>query len=777
MNSKQVSAGITRRKVLKISAGAVAGAAAFGTVGAFANDLTMSKHTTLMNPTPDIPDLNYREGDGATKVDFSYAFSSPHRITVGRPDASDRTLLDLLPGSLKISWSYDNLSMSNFPPLAFMTPRTSWRITITPQIDGKEFVNSRWKRLDDILPGLENTYEDPFGSLKMDVLSGMTAALVHIEIKNTDTNSHQFMLRCDSGSWGENPAWIDARHNVGDNLVAGWNERADRVLILGLGADSYSLQSDGLPPGSKKMILVWNVKPGEKRQGWIVRPYQGYSDDLPTLRKHDWMLEMEQGRKEWHDLLRRASRLNIPDIGVTNAYQACLADLFIMREPLSEGHIVGVPGTEGYRAGNSGEPLIVAIALDQNGLHKESVAESSTAIEMQETDGCWADKKGWCHTFWACIGIKSWAIIEHYRLTGDKHYLAQVYPRMLASSRWQERQRVRMRKDRNETSLLYGLMPRGFGDCGLKNDEDDYGVFFPHNIWSVYADRCSLEVADILGITSDITELKSIYSTAYRDLLTALDRGAIKEKDYRWIPGMPGKTSGSRWGVLNILTPCALLPPDHDLVTGTLRKIEENMSKGGQPLHTGWMPDGAWVAITLDNVAEVHLVRGNGDAAVRYLYSTLNHGTPLYTWCEERGEEPGTTKIAGDRQHLWTPVAVVRIIRDILVMESGNGLNLALGTDRDWLGSGKPVGISGACTHFGMISYQMQYYSTESLVTGEVSFAEHSSAAWTVLHIRLPGGLKVKSVDKASNAKVLLNGTGLRWEGPIGIVKFKASIY
>ncbi len=38
-----------------------------------------------------------------------------------------------------------------------------------------------------------------------------------------------------------------------------------------------------------------------------------------------------------------------------------------------------------------------------------------------------------------------------------------------------------------------------------------------------------------------------------KDLLAAMDRGAIREKDYRWIPGVAGKTSGSRWGVLNAL--------------------------------------------------------------------------------------------------------------------------------------------------------------------------------------------------------------------------------
>ncbi len=773
MGNKRIAKGFSRREALKIGTVAVVGAAAFGKLDTMAS--VPFSQTTGENPDQGIFGLDFQSAGEGFKVDFSYAFATPHRITVGRPDASDRTLLDLQPGSLKMSWTYDNLSMANYPPLAFRTPKTMWDIKIRPEIDGKPFADSRWTRLDKVLPGLENVYENASGSVRLEVLSGMTAALTRIEVINTDAILHQYVLHCEC-NWGENPGWVDAAYNVADHIVAGWNDRADRVLILGLGAGSYSLQADGMPPGSKKMVLVWNLKPGEKRQGWLVRPYQGYSSDLSVLRRKDWAIEMEQGKKEWFKLLGKATKLDIPDPGVANAYQACFADLFVMREPLGEGRIVGVPGTEGYRAGNSGEPLIVAVALDQNGLHEESLAESSTSVNVQEPDGCWADKGGWCHLFWGASGFKARAIMEHYRITRDKNYLAEVYPRMVASSKWQDQQRARMRTGDREHSLTYGLMPRGFGDCGLKNNEDDYGVFYPHNIWSVYADRCSLEAAEILAKAKDIPELKKIFETAYNDLLVSLERGTIKEKEYRWIPGAPGKTSGSFWGTLNILSPCGLLPPDHELVTGTLRKIESNISKGGQPIHTGWMADGAWVAITLDNIAEAHLDRGNGDAVVRYLYSTLNHGTPLYTWCEERGQEPGTKKCSGDRQHLWTPVAVVRILRDMFVMENGDGLTLAPGTAREWLGSGKTVGISGACTHYGKISYQMQYDSTGSKVTGEISFDEHSSAAWATLHIRLPEGLKVKSVNPESKAVVLPDGVGLRWETPRGNKKFSAIV-
>ena len=268
---------------------------------------------------------------------------------------------------------------------------------------------------------------------------------------NSDTQPHQFVVRGDSGNpWGQNPAWMDPTQSVGDNLVAGYSERADRVLVFGAGADAYSLQPDGLAPGYNRMVLVFNLKPGEKRVGWFVRPYNAFAADLPELRKHDWAKEWEQCKKEWHDLLDRALKLSIPDAGVTNAYLACLGDLFIMREPMSNGLIGNVVGTEQYRSSNPFEPAIVAVALDQNGMHKESAAGYKVNLDMQKSDGNWADYQGWAHLMWGASGFKCWAIMEHYRLTGDKQYLAEMYPRMIASSRFQERQRARMRPAEGE---------------------------------------------------------------------------------------------------------------------------------------------------------------------------------------------------------------------------------------------------------------------------------------------------------------------------------------
>jgi hypothetical protein len=713
------------------------------------------------------------------QVDFSYAFATPHRLTVGRPEDSHRTLVDLEPGGMRLSWSYDDLTDSRRYPLAtFKTPVSAWELRLSVEIDGVPIKESRWTRLEGWLPALENIYSDPRGRVTLEVDGCRSAAVVNIRVENLDARSHRFVVTCvRPGGWsGYNPAWVDPASGPGDHLLAGWMERADRVTVLGIGAERYTLQAGTRPPGATTLPMIWDLGPRESGGGRLVRPYEAYKADLDALRQKDWNAEVATARAEWRQLIGRAAHMHIPDRDVENAFRACLADLFIMREPVGNGYIASLPGTEVYRAPNPVEPALVAIALDQLGLHAKAATGYRMCLDLQEADGDWSEPKGWGHLVWCCSGFKSWMILEHYHHTGDRAYLREMFPRLAASARFQQRQREGAR------ALAAGLMPPGMGDCGLMDEDNFYGIFLPHNIWAVYADKLALEAAQILAGCGELeepgilAELQEIFETGRRDLLEALDRGAIQEQGYRWIPGVSGKTGGSRWGALNALFPSHLLPREHELIEGTIRKIEEQISPGGHPVHTGWMVDGCWVAITLDNLAEAHLVRGNGDAAARYFYATLNHATPLVTWCEERGQEPATPTTSGDRQHLWTPVAVVRCLRDMMVMEDGDELHLGLGAERSWLASGRPLGIEKASTHFGNVSYRLSFDKKTRELSGKVNFERREAINAINVHLRLPDPWNAKSALVSSGRGVSLIEEGLRWDQPQGLLEFKIQL-
>ena len=188
------------------------------------------------------------------------------------------------------------------------------------------------------------------------------------------------------------------------------------------------------------------------------------------------------------------------------------------------------------------------------------------------------------------------------------------------------------------------------------------------------------------------------------------------------------------------------------------------------------MKDGMWVAITLDNLAEVLLLRNEGDAATNYLYATLNHGTPLYSWCEERGQEAGAKECTGDRQHLWTPVAVGRYIRDALVMEDGDTLHLARGSARQWLTNGQTLGVEGIASHFGDVSFALRYDPSLQHISGFLELPPDRIAPRVVVHVRLPGGLKIKTSADLANATVGADGESVEWWNVSGKIAFEIPI-
>jgi len=714
-----------RRKFLQASILSVAAASA--------------TESSLFGRTPILSDSAGQMQPHPEHIDFGYTFAPPHRMTIARPEASEKTLIDLEPGFATLSWSYDDLRQT---PLAIdKPPRTEWRIKMQPEIDGKPLMNSRWRRGEETLPMLDNIYRDGAGSVQLEAIGGASGALVRVTVKNTDSVSHRFSVASEKlKAWGtHSPAWMDGESRA-DSLVACYEEQPDRILIFGVGPEDFPMS------GKATMMLEWTLGAGEVRTGWVVRPYKAYESELPKLRKWNWQQEFETAQEEWKRLLGRAVAVEIPDADVQNALYACLGDLFIMREPLADGYMGTLCGTELYRSTNPFEPCIAAIALDQMGLHAEAANGLRVHLDMQETEGNWADPKGWCHLMWGSSGMKAWSSMEHFKLTGDRAYLKAIFPRLAASARWQETQRQKSRNLTGEKEDRYGLMPRGMGDGGLMNGKDMYGVFYTHNILAVFADALAVEAASALGESVAKMELERIHETGLRDLLTSMRKGAIHEDHLEWIPDCPSTPTGSRWGALYTLFPTEILEPSDPLLTGTLKKIEQNVSPGGQPIHTGWMEDGVWVGITLDNIAETHLALGNGDAAIRYLYSSLNHGTPLFTWCEERGQEPQTKKTSGDRQHLWTPVAVVRFLRDALVMERPDGLHLGLATGRTWLEQGKHVGIRQAPTHFGEVSYRIESDVEHGVIRAEVVPPVREQPAAIFLHLRHPERKRIQRV-------------------------------
>ncbi len=211
---------------------------------------------------------------------------------------------------------------------------------------------------------LDNTYADGRGPCARGGRRSGSAAMVRITLTNHGDRPHRFSLRCEKPATGRHttrPGSI--RSAPADELLAGWLDRADRVLIwAGRRCSTPS-------PRDHALRMGWKLPPGETRTGWLVRPYRAYAADLPALRAQDWASTSSAAAEaEWRALLGRACRGHHPRspacaTASTPGWPTCSS--CASRSPTATSP--ACPGTEVYRAPNSFEAGIMAVALDQVG--------------------------------------------------------------------------------------------------------------------------------------------------------------------------------------------------------------------------------------------------------------------------------------------------------------------------------------------------------------------------------------------------------------------------
>ena len=696
------------------------------------------------------------------KIDYANSFAAPHRITLARPTSGHKTLVDLDTEAISLKWSYD--SLIHYYPTSWQAPKINWQAVLKLYIDGQKISFSNWHRIKGGIPSFIIEGEAVGINYCFEGIATEIGDVIKLKVRSLDSKTHNivFTLESITGWIISNPAWVNGENS--NVLLAMMGERADKLLAISVGADEYpinigentnneikvpmsnSINAEGNL--AKTIMGVINLDRNSTKEAFIIRTYEKLEADIEQISKINFNELMKKAIAEYEDIYNRSTKFIVPDKEVVEAYKSCLFDLFVMRENLKFGYVGISCGTEVYRSINPAEPCIANMLFDQVGLKEEAEKGLWVHLDAQDESGCWASSKGWERSVWIASGCKAKMALEHYKLTGDLAFLEKIYPRMKKSTLWNYEMREKSKKDIK--SPFYGLMPRGMGDCGLMNHSDYFGVFYPHNCHTIDGDICTLEAAKILNKKEDIKQLSEIIVDAKNNLIKSMRENAVCEDGYKRIPGTAGYTGGSTYGSLYAYT-FGFLEADDELIIGTLKYFEKNISKYGQPLGTGWMKNGAWVAMTLDNLAMAHLAMGHGDKANDYFYSSLNHASPLVTWCEERGAEAGTKETSGDLQHLWTPVAVCRYLRDALVVERKDVLHLASGTSRDWLKSGNTIGVKGACTHFGEIDYSIE----RNLNKISINFKAYENRKLNKIyfHIRLP---------EENNTLILKNSQGCK---------------
>jgi hypothetical protein len=375
-------------------------------------------------------------------------------------------------------------------------------------------------------------------------------------------------------------------------------------------------------------------------------------------------------------------------------------------------------------------------------------------------------------------GAIGYALVEHYRLTGDREWLRKAAPRLKANAQWIIRQRRLLAENLPGGERLWckGLQPPH------QVTPDSGGMLMQFYESEAYYWLAVKGLAEVLSeIAPGEGQKLAAEADLYRkDLLVAVERSVlltpvvlVRDGTYRsflpfacyvrgfasagwnWRrPGSPDHVNGLYWDTVQsaapLISPAGLLPATDRRVQGFLDVLEDRLLLENERLSArtpDYNPERDWFAHAgwqyqcgLERQGNIHLA---GDDAPCFLRTMLNQYAAEiqpgeYTFREHT--------VIGPPDKSFEEAAFLERFRNMLVMEDGADLWLARAAPRAWFAQGKRVAVTGAPTYFGKLDYEIASDVDHGCITATIQVPERVAPRGIVLRLRHPRGARIRSV-------------------------------
>jgi hypothetical protein len=379
-------------------------------------------------------------------------------------------------------------------------------------------------------------------------------------------------------------------------------------------------------------------------------------------------------------------------------------------------------------------------------------------------------------------GAIGWALVEHYRLTGDKEWFQTHAPRIKANIEWMLRQRRTAQNmvPGGERLWCKGLQP------ALQVTPDSGGLWMQFYEAEAYYWLAVRNFAEALARIdpSEGARLRTEAEAYRQDLLAAVERTIalspvvpIRDGTYHsvipfacyvrglstgawgWLrDGSGGHVGPMYWETVQsaaaLISPASLLPPDDVRVQGYLDVLEdrlllENMYVQAHAerdwLTAGWQYQGG-----LERTSNMHLA---GDDVPVFIRSFLNgYAVDILP---DQGYTFNEHAVHGPPDKIYEEACFLERFRNLLVMEDGQSLWLARATPRAWLEQGQKISVKNAPTHWGPVAYEIVSEAQNGKINATVELPSRKAPATVLLRFRHPKSAPLKSVTV--NGKVWKN--------------------
>jgi hypothetical protein len=225
-----------------------------------------------------------------------------------------------------------------------------------------------------------------------------------------------------------------------------------------------------------------------------------------------------------------------------------------------------------------------------------------------------------------------------------------------------------MRNQSPRGTSYAGLMPPGFIDGGISTEHADYGATF----WAMVAIEKAIAAARWLNEPNDARDWQILFDQFMHSFRKAGRRDLLRQK---YLP----------------------------VIMNSNLAMLDGVTKEGLIANSGWMKDGIWPWLGGVHGMVHHLV-GNSQKAIDMLYAVANHASPTGVWVEEQQQKKDGTNTSGDASNAEASAIFIHFVRNLLVREKPDLLELLSGIPDEWIHPGALFEVNHDLTEFGPVT-------------------------------------------------------------------------
>ncbi len=470
-------------------------------------------------------------------------------------------------------------------------------------------------------------------------------------------------------------------------------------------------------PASGLLTPLTLVRPGHPLEGALLLPQNhGHVAELDE----GWARQaLEDERRFWNGYDLQPLTMEIPDPGIMEMVTACARNILQARE-VKDGIPEFQVGPTVYRGLWVVDGHFLLEAAQYLG-HREAAFQGIDAL-LRRVRPSGAIYQMEHHT--KETGIALATLVRQCELANRLDRLQELWPVVRNAVHYIGQMREASKK-RGPEAPEYGLMPPSFGDGGLGGTRPEYTTA----LWTLVGLKEATRAAGLLGYDEDAGH----FQAAYEDLMQAFRSHA--ERDLQRLPDgtpylpmlKPGSGEHHRipdyageplpwervnpgtatWALAQAIYPGEIFAPDDPLVQNFCHLLDLIDDEEGIPAESGWLPYKAVWNYAASFYAHVWLYVGRPDKAVDYLYAFANHAAPTRVWREEQSfRDSHHGQKVGDMPHNWASAEFIRLVRNLLVFERGNMLELLPSLPPEWLLPGRTLSLVTP-TRFGIVRLRL----------------------------------------------------------------------